>query len=877
MIFSIMTKKLWGTGEVRNPKGELKNGVYQPPQEFLAKLTKEKVKLSNDARKVLGKRWSRKNDKGEPSETPEETFARVAWWVAQVDGVFGQDMKETTWDFYRLLAGLLHLPDSPVFTGSGTPLGQLAGCFVLPISDDMGRVEDGIFATLKAAALVQQTGGGNGFSFSRLREGGSVVVSSMGRASGPLGFLRVYDAAFGEIAQGGTRRGANMGVLRVDHPDIFEFVRSKSQEGKIANFNISVALTDKFMDAVEKDSDFDLISPRDGKVKKTIRAKELFDEIIKYAHHNGEPGALFIDAANRTNPVPHLYELGATNPCGEQWLGPYESCCLGAVNLAKNVKDGKIDWEMLAETVHTATHFHDNIVSINRYVPEVPQLKEAAYKCRRIGIGIMGLADMMYELGIRYGGRDGEELAGQIMEFVKFHTMVESIRLASDRGPFPGISGSIYDKKHFSWQPPEPLSVYRLDFGRPKLDWDEVVSGIKKHGIRNSAQQVIGPCGTKGTVAEVEGYGCEPVFALAYIRHVVQEGEDFTIHYRSPLFEKALIKNGVRSEAIDKIFEKIEEESKGGCQNISEIPEELKEVFVVSGEISADGHVRMQAALQPFVDNSISKTCNFPSDAIPEDVAKAYFQAWKLGCKGLTVYVTGSREKVILETKATAKSNGHVNGEAKPHVKIAWERPVRVSGATYKIKTPVGTAFITVNHDENGNPIEVFINIGKAGSDIGAMAEALGRIISKSLKFNGGLTQKEKAMVIVDQLGGIGGRTSVGFGMNKIRSLPDAIAIALSTHMGLRVNGDTQVGATSNAAGAVMAASSPAPLKDWSGQTPSGGLNDPTTASASFNGASANGAHLPEKTGDICPSCGSSTLVYEEGCVKCHACGHSEC
>ena len=870
------------TGEVISPKGELKEGVYQPPQEFLAKLTKEKVKLSNDARKVLEKRWSRKSDKGEPSETPEETFARVAWWVAQVDGVFGQDMKEAVWDFYRLLAGLLHLPDSPVFTGSGTPLGQLAGCFVLPISDDMGKVEDGIFATLRAAALIQQTGGGNGFSFSRLREGGSVVLSSMGKASGPLGFLKVYDGAFGEIAQGGTRRGANMGVLRVDHPDIFEFIRCKSQEGKIANFNISVALTDKFMEAVEKDSDFDLVSPKDGKVKKTVRAKELFDEIIKYAHHNGEPGALFIDAANRINPVPHLYKLEATNPCGEQWLGPYESCCLGAVNLAKHVKDGKIDWDMLAHTVATATHFHDNIVSINRYVPQVPQLKEAAYKCRRIGIGIMGLADMMYELGIRYGGRDGEELAGQVMEFVKFHTMKESIRLATARGSFPGISGSIYDKKHFSWQPPEALSAYRLDFGRPKIDWNEIVSGIKKHGIRNSAQQVIGPCGTKGTVAEVEGYGCEPVFALAYIRHVVQEGEDFTIHYRSPLFEKTLAKAGISKEIIDKIFEKVEKEPTGGCQNVTEVSRELKEVFVVSGDIIAEEHVRMQAALQPFVDNSISKTCNFPSDATQDDVAKTYFQAWKLGCKGLTVYVTGSREKVILETKATAKSkeesvspvaNGHVNGETRiEQVKKVWERPIGLTGSTYKIKTPVGTAFITVNHDENSNPIEVFINIGKAGSDIAAMAEALGRIISKSLKFNGGLTQKEKALIIVDQLRGIGGRTSVGFGLNKIRSLPDAIAVALATHLGLRVNGDIHVGATSNAAGAVMAASSPAPLKDWSGQTPSGSLNDPTTASASFNGAS-NG----EKTGDICPSCGSSTLVYEEGCVKCHACGHSEC
>ena len=383
------------------------------------------IQLSENSLKVLERRYLRRDIDGTLLETPAGMFYRIARHIAAVEEEHDGDVEATTKTFYDLLTDLRFFPNSPTFTGAGTPLGQLAACFVLPIADDMGRDSDGIFSTLRVAALIQQTGGGNGFSFSRLRPQKDIVHTSAGRATGPVGFLRVYDQAFGEIAQGGTRRGANMGVLRVDHPDIEEFIRCKAEEGALTNFNISVAITDEFMQAVKEDGDFDLCNPRDGSVSRTVRARDLFATIIKYAHHNGEPGALFIDAANRSNPVPHLYELEATNPCGEQWLGPYENCCLGAINLSMHVTTDSsgttaVDWDALRQTVRESTHFLDNVVSANTYLPAVPVVKKAALKARRIGLGIMGLGDLMYKMGICYGSEEGQEFAGQVMEFVRF-------------------------------------------------------------------------------------------------------------------------------------------------------------------------------------------------------------------------------------------------------------------------------------------------------------------------------------------------------------------------------------------------------------------------------------------------------------------------
>lgn len=810
------------------------------------------VKLTENARVVLMKRYVRRGPDGQPVESPEGMFLRVARAVAEPDRAAGADADATERAFYQLLTELRFFPNSPTFTGAGTPLGQLAACFVLPISDDMGRDGAGIFQTLRDAALIQQTGGGNGFSFGRLRPKGAYVASSAGQATGPVGFLRVYDKAFGEIAQGGTRRGANMAVLPVHHPDVMDFINCKVSEDQITNFNISVGITDKFMEAVRDDTDFDLIAPHTGEVVKTVRAREVFDAIVKNAYRNGEPGVLFLDTANRQNPVPHLYTLEATNPCGEQWLGPYENCCLGSINLAQHVKlvEGvaQVDWKKLQETVVLSTHFLDNVVTANKYVPAVPQLAEAAQRARRIGLGIMGLGDLMYHLGIRYGSEEGQEFAAQIMEFVRYHCMKTSIQLAKDRGAFPAIEGSIYDPKHLKWTPPRPLTPYTRDWGRPAVKWDEVVKGIQQYGIRNAAQTTVAPTGTIATVAGCEAYGCEPVFALAYLRHVVDAdagGKDgrTTLTYASPLFEQALIRSGVDEATRKRIYHEVMEH--GSCQGVKDVPESVRHTFVVSADITPDEHVRMQAAIQAFVDNSISKTCNFPESAVEDDVAKAYFLAWELGCKGLTVYVTGSREKVVLETKATAKKKEEKPAPASvPATKKP--RPRRLRGETFRIGTPLGTAFITININGGDQPFEVFLNVGKAGSDTAAVAEAMGRIISLVLRLPSPMDQTERLKLVTEQLAGIGGGRSLGFGPNRVRSLPDGVAQALAEFLSTFKPGTGGNGQHDNAPLIQVEA---APRID----------------------------HDPLKIGDLCPACGEATYVNEEGCRKCYSCGHSEC
>lgn len=830
------------------------------------------ARISENGLEVLRRRYLRKGLDGKPAETVQEMFWRVASNVALPERAYGSEADYLTAaeQYYDLLTELRFFPNSPTFTGAGTPLGQLAACFVLAIDDDMGKdSSEGIFNTLRNAALIQQTGGGNGFSFSRLRPKSDPVNSSAGVASGPVGFLRVYDAAFGEIAQGGTRRGANMGVLRVDHPDIEEFISCKAKEGAIANFNISVGVTDAFMQAVKDDTDFDLVNPHTHKVTRTVRARELFDKIVHYAHRNGEPGVLFLDAANRSNPVPHLYELEATNPCGEQFLGPYENCCLGSINLAQHVtEDGHIDWDALERTVVESTRFLDDVVSANKYVPAVPQLQDAAHRVRRIGLGIMGLADVMYKVGVRYGDQESLDLAGQVMEFVRYHCMRTSIELARERGPFPAISGSIYDPENLLWQPPTPLQPYSHSFGRPEVNWDVIVDGIKAHGIRNGAQTTVAPTGTIGTVTGCEGYGCEPVFALAYTRYVKEAGGDVPLTYVSPLFLEALDRAGIVGERRERIVEQIA--LTGTCQGIDELPQDLQHTFVVSQDITPTEHVLMQAALQRYVDNSISKTINFPEGATPQDVKTAYMLGWELGCKGLTVYVTGSRQEVVLETKATAEAKKTASIEPLPNGKagaldalqtmahqveapqlngngvhqspidydVKRPRPRRLHGATYRRLTPLGTAYVTVNDTDEGEPFEIFMNVGKAGSDVAAVSEALGRLISLILRMPSSLSPTERLQQVVYQLNGIGGGRHLGFGPQRVRSLPDAIAQVLTEHL-------EQTPAPQSAAPAIPAEQLALPI--------------------------------PKQIGDLCPDCGNSTLLNVEGCVKCHVCGYSEC
>ena len=1651
--------------------------------------------LTENAYKVFLRRYTRKGPDGKPLETVEETFWRVAYHVAKVEAEWEEDVIARACQYYELLITKRFFPNSPTFTGAGTPLGQLAACFVLPISDDMGRDPAGIFQTLRDAALIQQTGGGNGFAFSRLRPKQALVISSAGRATGPVGFLRVYDNAFGEIAQGGcllpetlvftnqglmrldeivdsqttgwqphalqvatddgwrtsprgfnngvapilrvhtraglslagtpehrvkvmtesgpdwrhlqdlksgdwilvqlgqhrgsiqklrhparrhgnqiwpklpvildeelafflgcldgdgfvaskesdhrvgvsvahtsylmqempalmerifgvhihrmqkandrsvtfvldnravkeflqanglekptsehvfvprlirqsppevlgaylrglfeadgtlvhgypslitssarlaeevavllvglgcpvrirsvaagvgrwgeskryeiriqstagldawrdrigcdtrsrfaaalgwesdtrressyilpnprywlqpvleeitleqmdrqgrgqginfrssspklrrsllrykrgdrqltrsgyddlcqtfpefaenvrplhglwfvqvsgiveegetltldlevednhtylaygmvthnTRRGANMGVLRVDHPDVEEFITCKTDENAITNFNISVGITDAFMLAVVNDEDWDLRFPdvnapeyRGFKgtleqaeaagipiiVYKTIRARELFDKIVKQAHHNGEPGVLFLDAANRSNPVPHLYQLEATNPCvtgdtliytdrglrradelaqegaemrivtdarfgtetlmpsthvfetgvkdiyrlltregyelpltadhrvmttrgwqeaanlqpgdrvhilnrrggfgktgtleegqvlgwlvgdgtinvvravlsffgdekrelaplfadsvthivdrpaqgrsypvgvidiadrdearvmsdrlrvwaadnglteklkhlvpptvfsgkeemqcgflqalftadgtflgggekggsirlasshlellkgvqrlllnfgiasriyenrrpggyrempdgkgglkeyysqaqhelaisktnlipfaneigfltqakqarlvdylarmrrgpyqesflatvlavepdgcemvydlhqpdthsfianglvvhncGEQWLGPYENCCLGSINLAQHLgPEGMVDWEKLKESTVMSTRFLDDVVQANAYVPAVTQLKEAAYNARRIGLGIMGLADLMYHAGVRYGSEEGQEFAAQVMEFVRYHAMLTSVELAKERGPFRAIEGSIYDSKALKWTPPKALVLYQRDYGRPKLDWKQVVKGIKQHGIRNAAQTTVAPTGTIATAAGCEGYGCEPVFALAYIRHVNDHGKDLQLTYTSPLFEQALDRAGIGPEAKETLVRQVME--RGTCQGVPGVPAEIQEVFAVSGDISAEEHVRMQAALQAFVDNSLSKTVNFPAGATEEDVATAYKLAWELGCKGITVYVTGSRDKVVLETHATAKEKEPVAEKAEKPVEqfTMWHdtkkpRPRALKGYTFQVSTPLGKVFVTVNENGGSQPFEVFITSAKAGSETAAVSEAIGRLVSYVLRMASPVEPRLRLEEVFRQLSGIGGERSMGFGPNRVRSLPDGVGQAVGMYLD-----DTHDEHVTDIAGTNGKA------KHSEADTRLMAQGQPTLPLVDKG----------HQIGDLCPDCGQAAVVNEEGCRKCYSCGYSEC
>jgi ribonucleoside-diphosphate reductase alpha chain len=852
---------------------DLKHGLLPTPP--LPKML-PKVRLTENARQVLERRYVRRGQNGKPAETIDELFWRVAYHVAKIEEQWNGDIIQQAKEFFAQLTSRKFLPNSPTFTGAGTPLGQLAACFVLPITDDMGRDSAGIFQTLRNAALIQQTGGGNGFAFSRLRPHGSVVKTSAGQATGPVGFLRVYDHAFGEIAQGGKRRGANMGVLRVDHPDVEEFITCKTDENQITNFNISVGITDAFMRAVRDDQDWELRFPdvcdptyREIRgtleqmeaggvpivVHKKVRARELFEKIVRQAHRNGEPGILFLDAANRSNPVPHLYPLEATNPCGEQWLGPYENCCLGSVNLNETGgPEGSVDWESLRTSVVSATRFLDDVVEGNAYVPAVPQLEAAAHEARRIGLGVMGLADLMYHVGVRYGSAAGQELGSQIMEFIRYHAMQTSIALAEQRGPFPAIKGSIYDMDDIRWTPPKPLVAHTRDWGRPVLYWDDIVKGIRRHGIRNAAQTTVAPTGTIATVAGCEGYGCEPVFALAYTRHVNDHGRDLQLPYASPRFDEALRKLGLGEEKRQEIVERVM--VLGTCQGISEIPEDVRNVFVVSGDITAEEHVLMQAAIQAFVDNSLSKTVNFPEEATEDDVARAYMLAWELGCKGITVYVTGTREKVVLETRATAEKKKAIQNRVESASLLpvsSWAdgkkpRPIALTGETYNIETPVGKAFITINENGSRQPFEAFINTAKAGSETAAVSEAIGRLISYILRMSSPVLPAERLREVMRQLLGIGGGRSLGFGPNRVRSLPDGIGQVLDQYL------RRKEGLHNDAI-----AARPDQETGHSIETESESVGQPI------------------RIGDLCPDCGEAAVVNEEGCRKCYACGYSEC
>ena len=618
-----------------------------------------------------------------------------------------------------------------------------------------------------------------------------------------------------------------------------------------------------------------LDSTKQNKVQEFISGKsrlsnaETFETTIVSIEDAG-----LADVYDLTEPQTHSVIANGivAHQCGEQWLGPYENCCLGSVNLNEHCgPDGTVDWELLRQSVVLATRFLDDVVEANAYVPAVPQLTEAAHKARRIGLGIMGLADLMYHVGVRYGSKEGQEFGAQVMEFVRYHAMQTSIELAKERGAFPAIEGSIYDKKAMKWTPPQTQIKFEHNWSRPAVSWEAVVAGIQQHGIRNAAQTTVAPTGTIATVAGCEGYGCEPVFALAYIRHVNDNGKDLKLTYASPRFDEALKKLGLGEEKRQEIVEQVMRE--GTCQHITEIPQNVRDTFVVSGDITAEEHVRMQGALQAFVDNSLSKTVNFPEGATEADVATAYMLAWELGCKGITVYVTGSRDIVVLETKATAEKKetpastaatpplpkGHdVSAVSKPEVAPTFfhdpkkPRPKALTGKTYNVETPAGKAFITINENGGNEPFEAFINTAKAGSETAAVSEAIGRLISYILRMTSPIKPTDRMREIVRQLVGIGGGRSLGLGPNRVRSLPDGIGQVVDMY-----------------------------LREKSGALPV--MEEKTNG----NGKSGHSiedeiaATMPPpatmKIGDLCPECGEAAVVNEEGCRKCYACGFSEC
>jgi len=614
-VQDIVEKVLIDQGHAKTAKAYI---LYRQKRAELRKAktllgVEDDLKLSLNAITVLEKRYLRKDEDGKVIETPKDMFRRVAKAIASVEKRYGKsrkEIKELEEEFFRMMTNLEFLPNSPTLMNAGTGTGlNLSACFVLPIEDSIVS----IFETLKNMAIVQKSGGGTGFSFSKLRPAGDVVRSTSGIASGPISFMQAYDAATEIIKQGGKRRGANMGILRVDHPDILDFIVCKEKEGFLRNFNISVAVTDKFMDAVQKNKNFDLINPRTKKVVKTIKARAIWNLLITMAWKNGEPGVIFIDTINRHNPTPHIGEIESTNPCGEVPLLPYESCNLGSINLSKMTNDGRIDWKKLRKTVRLAVRFLDNVIDANTY--PIPELEKMTKLNRKIGLGVMGFADMLIQLGIQYNSEEGIKTAEKVMKFISTEGRKMSVELGKEKGSFPAFKGSVWEKKGYKY-------------------------------MRNATVTTIAPTGTIGVIAGCSA-GIEPLFAIAYVRRVAESLGSNLLEINQ-LFETMMIKEGIYSEELMKMISQ-----KTSIQDIKEIPARIRRLFVTAHDISPEWHVRMQAAFQRFVDNAVSKTVNFPNSATPHDIEKVYMLAYKLGCKGITVYRAGSRKyEVITTTKA---------------------------------------------------------------------------------------------------------------------------------------------------------------------------------------------------------------------------------
>ncbi len=609
----------------------------------------EQINLSENAIKVLEKRYLKRDIQGNCIEKPADMFRRVADTVAKGDLKYGatkDDVKKLSDRFYDAITNCQFMPNSPTLMNAGRELGQLAACFVLPIEDSL----EGIFETIKNTALIHQSGGGTGFSFSRLRPKNDVVHSTMGISSGPVSFMEVFNAATEAVKQGGTRRGANMGILRVDHPDILEFIDCKADNNKLNNFNISVAITDKFMEAYFNNEDYDLVNPHTKKTTGKLNAKFVFDKIVDSAWRNGEPGIVFIDTMNYDNPTPQIGAIESTNPCGEVPLLPYEACNLGSINLNKMVKENNdgtcsVDWDLLAKTTRTAIRFLDNIITINKY--PLPQIAEMVNNNRKIGLGIMGWADMLMKIGISYASEQGTKLASQIIEFIDYESKCESIELSKERGRFANFKGSIYDSEHYLYNKYKDKSAGKIS----DEQWKELDNKIKKFGIRNATTTCIAPTGTISMIAGASG-GIEPLFGLVFSRLILDNTEMLEIN---PIFKNYMIKHNLYSEELMK---KIAID--GSIAHINNIPENVKKIFVTAHDITPYWHVKMQAAFQLHTDNAVSKTVNFVESATHDDIKETYILAYKSHLKGITVYRNNSRTFQPMNLKKEEKKSEEI-------------------------------------------------------------------------------------------------------------------------------------------------------------------------------------------------------------------------
>ncbi len=759
-----------------------------------------KLELSKNSLTVLEKRYLIRNEKGDIIESPEDLFKRVARFVASADFLYNasdDEVNKTASKFYENMASFNFLPNSPTLMNAGRPLGQLSACFVLPVEDSM----EGIFDSVKNMALIHKSGGGTGFSFSKLRPGNDIVSSTAGVSSGPVSFMSIFNAATETVKQGGTRRGANMAILDVNHPDIMKFIRCKSDTTALTNFNISVALTDEFMDSVKTRSSYNLINPRNGEITGQLNAGDVYDLIVKMAWENGEPGIIFIDRINKYNPLKSIGLIESTNPCGEQPLLPYESCNLASINLNRIVVEKKgtreIDYELLKEITRTAVHFLDNVIDVNTY--PIEKIAEETKANRKIGLGVMGYADLLIKLAIPYDSQDAIEIAEKIMSTINEESKKMSATLAEKRGSFPNFPKSEYAKR-------------------------------KEAPLRNATTTTIAPTGTISIIADSSS-GIEPIFALAYVRNVMDNNR---LVESNPEFA-AIVRDYVQEGDYKVIMDMVADH--GSASEIEEIPESIRKVFVTAHDISPEWHIKTQAIFQKYTDNAVSKTVNFPSDASINDIKKVYDLAYQLECKGVTVYRDGSRDNQVLQTSSDKNKN-----EAKPenavYIKAMAPRPRHevTWGTTRKMTTGCGSLYVTINEDAEGI-FEVFAAMGKGGGCAASQTEAIGRLISLSLR--SGIDKEQ----IVKQLKGVRCPNQAWGKGGRIYSCSDAIAKAIENY--------TVTGTGTN-------------------------KNETAKIETAKHIAETNGKGNDAVMTGVCPDCYGS-LEFESGCSVCRGCGFSRC